>query len=127
MGAGVAIVDGDEILLVRRANEPNKGKWAVPGGKVEFGETLAEAATREVKEETGLLVQLDDIVWVGESMSEDHHIVLIDFLGQAMGGDLKAADDATETKWVAIEDAYEMDLTPTMFELLDALMDMMDE
>lgn len=123
----MAIVDGDEILLVRRANEPNKGKWAVPGGKVEFGETLAEAATREVKEETGLLVQLDDIVWVGESMSEDHHIVLIDFLGQAMGGDLKAADDATETKWVAIEDAYEMDLTPTMFELLDALMDMMDE
>lgn len=127
VGTGVAIVDGDEILLVRRANEPNKGMWAVPGGKVEFGETLAEAATREVKEETGLLVQLDEIVWVGESMSEDHHIVLIDFLGQAVGGELRAADDATETRWVAIEDAYEMELTPTMFELLDVLMDMMDE
>lgn len=127
VGTGVAIIAEDEILLVRRANQPNQGLWAVPGGKVEYGETLAEAATREVKEETGLLVQLDEIIWVGESISDDHHLVLIDFLGQAVGGDLQAADDASELKWVTIEDAYEMELTPTMFELLDVLMEMMDE
>jgi 8-oxo-dGTP diphosphatase len=99
----------------------------VPGGKIEFGETVAEAATREVREETGLLVELDEIVWVGESMSADHHMVLIDFLGRAVGGDLLAADDAAEATWVRIEEAYEMDLTPTMYELLDVLMDMMGE
>lgn len=121
------MVDGDEILLVRRAHDPGKGLWAVPGGKIEFGESVAEAATREVKEETGLLVELDEIIWVGESMAADHHIVLIDFLGRAVGGSLQAADDAAETIWVRIEDAYDMDLTPTMYELLDVLMEMMEE
>lgn len=127
VGSGVAIVDGDEILLVRRENDPNKGMWAVPGGKVEYGETLAEAATREVREETGLLVELDEIIWVGESISADHHIVLIDFLGRAVGGELAASDDAAETIWVGIEDAYEMDLTPTMYDLLDVLLELMEE
>lgn len=123
----MAIVDGDEILLVKRGKEPGKGLWAVPGGKVERGESLAEAATREVKEETGLLIELDEVVWVGESIGSDHHIVLIDFLGRAVGGDLAVGDDAAEARWVAIEDAYDMDLTPTMYGLLDVLLEMMDE
>ncbi|MDH3189390.1 MAG: NUDIX hydrolase [Acidimicrobiia bacterium] len=127
VGTGVAIVDGDEILLVKRGNEPGKGLWAVPGGKVERGESLAEAATREVKEETGLLIELDEVVWVGESIGSDHHIVLIDFLGRAVGGKLAVGDDAAEARWVAIEDAYDMDLTPTMYGLLDVLLEMMDE
>lgn len=127
VGTGVAIVDGDEILLIKRANEPGKGLWAVPGGKVERGESLAEAATREVKEETGLLIELDEVVWVGESIGPDHHIVLIDFLGRAVGGSLVASDDASEAKWVAIEDAYDMELTPSMYGLLDVLLEMMEE
>lgn len=127
VGVGVAIVEGDEILLVQRANEPHRGLWAVPGGKVDLGESLAEAATREVKEETGLLIELEQIIWVGESIEDDHHLVLIDFLGQATGGELGAADDALDLAWVRIEDAYEMELTPTMYELLDVLLEMMDE
>lgn len=127
VGTGVAIVDADEILLVRRAHEPGRGLWAVPGGKVEFGETLAEAATREVKEETGLLVELDEIIWVGESISADHHIVLIDFLGRAVGGSLAASDDAAEVAWTRIEDAYQMELTPTMYDLLDVLIEMQED
>lgn len=127
VGTGVAIVDDDEILLVKRAHDPGRGLWAVPGGKVEFGETLAEAATREVKEETGLLVELDEIIWVGESMSADHHIVLIDFLGRAVGGSLAAKDDAVEVAWTRIEDAYQMELTATMYDLLDVLVEMQED
>jgi mutator protein MutT len=127
VGTGVAIIDDDEILLIKRAHDPGKDKWAIPGGKVEYGESLAEAATREVKEETGLLVELDEIIWVGESMSPDHHIVLIDFAGRAVGGTLMAGDDASEVAWVRIQDAYEMNLTPTMYDLLDVLTEMQED
>ncbi len=127
IATGVAIVEGDEILLIQRGSDPNKGLWAVPGGKVDYGETLAEAATREVKEETGLLVKLDEVIWVGESIGEHHHLVLIDFLGEATGGELAASDDADAACWVRIEDAYELDMPPTMYELLDVLLEMLDD
>jgi ADP-ribose pyrophosphatase YjhB (NUDIX family) len=127
VATGVAVVDGDQILLVRRGRKPNKGLWAVPGGKVDFGETLAEAATREVKEETGLLVELDEIIWVGEFIDEANHLVLVDFLGAPSGGELSAGDDATDVKWVGIEAAFELDMPDTMYELLEVLLEMMDE
>jgi 8-oxo-dGTP diphosphatase len=127
VATGVAVVDGDQILLVRRGRKPNKGLWAVPGGKVDFGETLAEAATREVKEETGLLVELDEIIWVGEFIDEANHLVLVDFLGAPSGGELSPGDDATDVKWVGIEAAFELDMPDTMYELLEVLLEMMDE
>lgn len=127
VGVGVAVVEGDELLLVQRGHEPGKGLWAVPGGKVEWGETLAEAATREVREETGLLVELDEVIWVGESMSDQHHIVLIDFLGRAVGGNLGAGDDAAEVAWVPIAEVESYPLTETMYQLVDVLTEMLEE
>lgn len=109
------------MLLIKRGHEPNKGLWAVPGGKVELGESLKDAAAREVSEETGLDVEIGNVVWVGEHISDTHHMVLIDFVAQVVGGELEAADDAEEAVWVAVDDAASYPLTPTMYNLLETL------
>lgn len=121
VGVGVAVVDDDRILLVKRGREPSKGLWAVPGGKVDWGEPMREAARREVLEETGLDVDVGEVIWVGEHLSEDHHIVLIDFIGAVKGGSLEAADDAEEVRWVDLSVAEDYPLTPTMYELVEEL------
>lgn len=121
VGVGAVIVEDGQILLVRRGSPPGKGLWAVPGGKVERGETLRQALAREVEEETGLLAEIGEVAWVGEHLSEDHHLVLIDFQAQVRGGELRASDDATEAAWVSLDSAADLPLTPTMYQLIEKL------
>lgn len=121
VGVGVAIVDEGSILLIQRGHDPGKGLWAVPGGKVEYGESLREAARREAREETGLDVEVGEPIWVGEQIDDDHHIVLIDFMATVLRGDLAAADDAADARWVALEEAKAYPLTETMYDLIDTL------
>lgn len=121
VGVGIALVDEGKVLLVQRGHEPGKGLWAVPGGKVEIGERLQNAAAREVREETGLEVEVGEIIWAGEHISDHGHIVLIDFLGTVIGGELEAADDADRAEWVPLFEAADYPLTPTMYELIDVL------
>ena len=122
VGVGVAVVDEGRILLVRRGNEPGLGLWAVPGGKVDRGERLVDAAAREVEEETGLTVEIGDLVWAGEHISDHGHIVLIDFLGKVIGGVLVAGDDADQAEWVPLEKVREYPLTDTMYDLIEVLL-----
>jgi 8-oxo-dGTP diphosphatase len=121
VGVGVVLVEDGRILLVERGHEPSKGLWAVPGGKVDLGETLRDAGAREVAEETGLEVEIGEVIWVGEHISEHGHIVLIDFLGSVVGGELTAGDDAERAEWVPLRRAGDYPLTPTMYELIETL------
>ncbi len=121
VGVGVVLVDAGRILLVQRGHEPSRGLWAVPGGTVGKGETLREAAAREALEETGLLVDVGDVVWAGEHISDFGHIVLIDFLASAVGGRLAPGDDADRAEWVPLDEVGGYPLTATMHELIDIL------
>ena len=125
-GVGVAVVSDGRLLLIRRGRGPQVGKWAVPGGKVDLGESLVEAARREVAEETGLEIEVGPAIWVGESIGPgsppEWHYTLIDFLGSPIGErSPRASDDASEVTWITIDEARAMDLTPTMFPLLEVL------
>ncbi|MBW3666123.1 MAG: NUDIX domain-containing protein [Actinobacteria bacterium] len=121
VGVGVVIIEEGRLLVVRRGREPGRGLWAVPGGKVHPGETLAAAAAREAYEETGLDVEVGEVAWVGEHVDDENHIVLIDFLATVRAGEPVAGDDAIEVAWVAIDDPGDLPLTLTMHQLLDKL------
>jgi len=123
---GVVVIEKDRLLLVQRAHDPYRGCWAVPGGKVKWGESLTVAAAREAEEETGLVVDVGDVCWVGETLSPRgvepaHHYVLIDFNATIVGGVLAAGSDAADATFVSLAEARQLRLTPTMRELLDRL------
>jgi 8-oxo-dGTP diphosphatase len=122
VGVGVVIFDDDgRLLLIERGRDPQKGMWAVPGGKVAPGERMAETARREAFEETGLEVEVDDVRWVGEIITDTHHLVIVDYAARVSGGSLRAGDDAADVRWVTPEEARRLPLTPTMVEMLDTL------
>jgi len=124
-GVGVAVLDGDHLLLVQRGRDPGKGLWAVPGGKPRYGESLQAAARREVREETGLEVEVGPPIWAGDSIGPgdppEWHFAIVDFLGRPVGGTLSPDDDAADAAWVQLDRAVELPLTPTMPALIDIL------
>ncbi len=113
----VIVVDG-EILLVQRAVEPGAGLWAVPGGRVDFGETWREAAQREVAEETGLEVRVGAVAWAGEILGAEHHYAIVDFHAEVVGGTLRAGSDARRARWIPIDEALDLPMPSTMYALL---------
>ena len=125
VGVGVVVIDQGRMLLVERGSRPLTGTWAVPGGKVGYGETLTDAAVREIREETGLEVELGGVVWVGEALGDgdppEHHVVLVDFAGRVTGGEMVAGDDASDAAFVPLEELRSLPLTPTMYNLLETL------
>lgn len=121
VGVGVVVVEDGRILLIRRGREPGKGLWTVPGGKVRFGETMRETAAREGYEETGLVVEVGEPVWIGEIIEEEHHIVIVDYSASVTGGALRAGDDAVDAAWVDLNEVRDLPLTVTMHQLLDTL------
>lgn len=107
----VAVRDG-RLLLVRRGRGPAVGKWSVPGGRVEWGETLAAAVVREVAEETGLEAICDGFAGWVERIGEEYHYVIVDFWVTVESRDPPVAgDDAAEARWVPLAELDALDLT----------------
>jgi 8-oxo-dGTP diphosphatase len=105
VGVGAVIVEGARVVLVKRGHPPLKGRWSIPGGVLEVGELVREAAVREAREETGLVVEAVELLGVYDRVLRDpeqrvqYHYVLIDFLCRRVAGDLAAGSDAAEVRW----------------------------
>lgn len=123
VGVGAVVLDGELVLLVKRGGGTLPGKWSIPGGLVELGETTREAVVREVAEECGLEIELVDVCGVLDRVVRDsegrvrYHWVLVDYLAVARGGTLCAGDDAADARWVRVDEVEQYDTT-------DGLMDM---
>lgn len=105
VSVGAVIWRGDDVLLIRRARAPFEGQWSIPGGKVEYGETLEDAVVREVREETGVEITLTGLIGVYESIEPDTHFVMIDWCADWVSGEPIADDDALEACFVAFDEA----------------------
>lgn len=103
------VIHEGRVLLIRRGKEPLRGRWLIPGGTVELGESLEDAVVREVEEETGLIVEPREVVLVFDRIHRDgnritYHYVIVDYLCQYVSGALRAGSDAEDAAFVAEED-----------------------
>ena len=122
---GALIFEGDSILLVERAGEPLKGYWSLPGGLVETGELIEDAVRREVREETGLLVELLSRFDIFERIMRDaegraeYHYVLVDYICRVVGGAPRAGDDVSRLEWVKRPELRNYRLTEGTLEAIE--------
>ena len=129
VGVGAVVLDADRVLLVKRAHEPLKGEWSLPGGAVEVGETLEVAIAREVLEETGLEIDVGPMVDVLDRIRFDsdgrvlYHYVLIDFVCRSIGGTLCCGTDAADVKWAAVIELTQYGLGDTTMSVIRKALD----
>jgi mutator protein MutT len=128
VGVGAVVVDQGRVLLVRRGTEPLKGHWSLPGGLIELGETLPHAVIREVREETGLIVEPLELIELLDRIHRDekrvrYHYVIADYLCRVTGGALRAASDAEDVRWaerVEWNNDSELYLDPIAVRVIEA-------
>ena len=129
VGVGAVVVDDGRVLLVRRAHEPLKGEWSIPGGAVEVGETLETAVVREVREETGLEVEVGALIDVLDRIRPApdgrtlYHYVLIDFVCRPAAGTLCCGSDASEAAWVRVADLPDYHLAAATLAMVHKALD----
>jgi len=127
MGVGVVIRDKDKILLIQRGIGSSQGIWSVPGGLVELGEKVNDAAKREVKEETGLDVEIGDLIGIANIIQRDdeakvkYHYVVADFLGKIVGGKLHPTVEAPDARWVKSEELVNYKLTGSLLPIFEKI------
>jgi ADP-ribose pyrophosphatase YjhB (NUDIX family) len=124
VGVGGVVVRDGRVLLIRRGKEPLYGRWAVPGGTVELGETLEDALVREMEEETGLRVEPIEVLTVFDRIQREggrvvHHHVIVDYLCRWRCGEAKAASDALDVAWATPEELGGFDLPPKALEVVE--------
>jgi 8-oxo-dGTP diphosphatase len=117
VGAGAVVHRGDAVLLVKRKYPPNEGRWAIPGGLVEIGEKVEDAAAREVLEETGLKVELEGLLDVGTDIHTGggskvkYHFVLVDYLAKPIGGRVALNEESSAYGWFTEGELASLDMS----------------
>ncbi len=117
VGVGAVIIKEGKIALIKRGNEPSRGKWTIPGGLVELAESPEQAVIREVKEEISLDVDTPTLIDVVSNVDLDekgkvkYHYIIIEYLVHVKEGTAQAASDAVELRWVQFEDVEDYNLT----------------
>jgi 8-oxo-dGTP diphosphatase len=128
LGVGAVVFRRDKVLLVCRAQEPCKGEWTFPGGLVELGETLREAAVRETYEETGIRVRAGEVLEVVDSLVKGSrrrlrfHYSIVDVICKYVSGSPRAGDDVSEVAWVPVKKALRMPLAGVTAKVLKKAM-----
>ena len=124
VGVGAVVLDSGRVLLVRRGKAPLAGKWSLPGGLLELGETTAEAARREVAEECGLRIRVGEVAGILDRVVRDaegrirYHWVLVDYVAVVESGTLCAASDADEAQWVEVDEVERLDTTDGLLDMI---------
>lgn len=127
VGVGAVVCRDGAVLLVRRGSPPFEDAWAVPGGRVELGETLVAAAEREVQEETGVSIRAGEPVYTFEHIERDEvgavkfHYVVVDLQGEYLAGEPQAGDDAREAAWIPFDNMDALPVNPITRGLLERL------
>ena len=98
--AGIVCLRGEDVLLIRRGAPPRAGEWSLPGGRIEWGERAADAALRELREETGCAAAIIGLIDVVDGVMEDRHYVLIDYAARWIAGEPVLNDELEEARWV---------------------------
>lgn len=112
ISVGAVIFRGDAVLLIRRAKPPFEGQWSIPGGRLEFGETIEQAIHRELREETAITARLTGPIGVFEAIPAnvagfDAHVVMVDHAGEWISGEPVAGDDAAAAEFVPLKEAMQ--------------------
>jgi ADP-ribose pyrophosphatase YjhB (NUDIX family) len=124
VGVGAVIIEDARVVLVKRLHPPLQDEWSIPGGVLEVGELVREAAIREAREETGLIVEPGELLGVYDRVLHDleqrvqYHYVLIDFLCRRVAGVLAAASDAAEVRWFTREELPGLKLAKDTVEVI---------
>ena len=124
VGVGAIIVEENRVVLVKRAHPPLQAQWSIPGGVLEVGELVREAAVREAREETGLIVEPGELLGVYDRVLRDpeqrvqYHYVLIDFLCRRVGGEVLAGSDAAEVYRFTLEELPALNLAADTLDVI---------
>jgi ADP-ribose pyrophosphatase YjhB (NUDIX family) len=128
VAVGTIIREGSRLVLIQRDKEPSRGRWTFPGGAVELGESLCEAARREAWEETGLQVEIGEVATVIDNMVHDetgrirYHYVIVDYLARPIGGALQPGTDVRDARWFSLAELDGLEMTEKAGQLARQLL-----
>lgn len=124
LAVGAVVLYRDRVLLVKRNKSPAKGCWAIPGGSVHLGETLQEAAQREILEETGIVIRAKEPILTFDVIDKDdkgrirYHYLIVDLVAEYVEGDITPGDDAADARWIGEEELNGLKVNPRTLKLL---------